>query len=119
MQNPWSGNPGYTSSQVQDFNRANEKTFLVRTSYDFTRVGMESVVGYVQFAHGWDKINPSTGKPATNDNEWDFDLQWKPSSGLFKGFWPRIRYAVTQEQEGQERYTHDVRLIFNFDFPVM
>ncbi len=29
LQNPWSGYPGYTSVQVQDFNRAGESAFLI------------------------------------------------------------------------------------------
>src|SRR5437867_12725985 len=35
LQNPWSGYPGYTSVQVQDFNRAGERAFLLRAGYDF------------------------------------------------------------------------------------
>ena len=31
---PWSGYPGYTSVQVQDFNRAGETAFLFRIGYD-------------------------------------------------------------------------------------
>ena len=30
MQNPWSGYPGYTSVQVQDFNRAGENAFMAK-----------------------------------------------------------------------------------------
>lgn len=119
LQNPWSGYPGYTSVQINDFNGANEKAFLVRMSYDFTRIGLQDVAAYALFVHGWDKINPVTKVDETNDNEWNFDLQWKPRSGPFKAFWPRLRYAVSQEQEGKERYTHDVRLIFNYDFPLL
>ena len=43
MQSPWSGYPGYTSVQVQDFNRAGENAFMVKGSYDFTRLGLEGV----------------------------------------------------------------------------
>src|SRR5204862_8152630 len=32
---PWSGYPGYTSVQVQDFNREGEGAFLLRAGYDF------------------------------------------------------------------------------------
>jgi len=38
MQNPWSGYPGYTAVQVQNFNRAGEGAFLVRASYEFTKI---------------------------------------------------------------------------------
>jgi len=36
LQNPWSSYPVTTSVQVQDFNRAKEKAFLVKAAYDFT-----------------------------------------------------------------------------------
>jgi len=39
MRSPWSSYPGYTSAQVQDFNRAGEEAFMVKGSYDFSRLG--------------------------------------------------------------------------------
>ena len=60
MQSPWSGYPGYTSVQVQDFNRAGEDAFMVKGSYDFTRLGLEGVTAYALFVHGWGAINPTT-----------------------------------------------------------
>ena len=35
LRNPWSGYPGYTSVQVQDFFRPGEGAFLIRAGYDF------------------------------------------------------------------------------------
>jgi hypothetical protein len=119
LQNPWSSYPGYTSVQVKDFNRAKEKAFLVKAAYDFTRLGLEGVTAYALFVHGWDRINPSTGRDVSNENELDLDLQWKPKSGLFKDFWPRLRYGVVREHEGQERYIHDFRIILNYDFSLL
>ena len=119
LQNPWSSYPGYTSVQVKDFNRAKEKAFLVKAAYDFTRIGLEGVTAYALFVHGWDRINPTTGQNVSNENELDLDLQWKPKSGFFKNFWPRVRYAVVHEREGQERYIHDFRIILNYDFSLL
>jgi hypothetical protein len=119
LQNPWSSYPGYTSVQVQDFNRAKEKAFLVKAAYDFTPLGLEGVTAYALFVYGWDRINPSTGLDVPNENELDLDLQWKPKSGFFKNFWPRIRYAIVHEHEGQERYIHDFRIILNYDFSLL
>jgi hypothetical protein len=116
LQSPWSGYPGYTSVQVQDFNRAGEKALLVKASYDFTSLGLEGVTAYALFVHGWDRINPSTGRDVPNENELDLDLQWKPKTGFFENFWPRFRYAVVHEHEGQERYIHDFRIILNYPF---
>jgi len=119
LQNPWSSYPGYTSVQVKDFNRAKEKAFVVKAAYDFTGLGLEGVTAYALFVHGWDRINPSTGRDVSNENELDLDLQWKPKSGFFKDFWPRIRYGVVHEHEGQERYIHDFRIILNYDFSLL
>lgn len=119
LQNPWSSYPGYTSVQVQDFNRAKEKAFLVKASYDFTRLGLEGLTAYALFVHGWDRIDPSTGQAVANENEWNFDLQWKPKSGFFKNFWPRIRYAVVHQYEGAEDYIHELRIILNYDFSLL
>jgi hypothetical protein len=119
LQSPWGGYPGYTSVQVQDFNRASEKALLLKVSYDFTALGLEGVTAYGLFVQGWERINPSTGQDEVNENELDLDLQWKPKSGFFKNFWPRFRYAVVHEREGQERYIHDFRIILNYDFSLL
>ena len=119
LQSPWSSYPGYTSVQVKDFNRANEKAFLVKAAYDFTPLGLEGVTAYALFVHGWDRINPSTGQGVANENELNLDLQWKPKSGFFKDFWPRVRYGVVHQYEGAENYIHDFRIIINYDFSLL
>jgi len=119
LQNPWSSYPGYTSVQVKDFNRAKEKAFLVKAAYDFTALGLEGVTAYALFVHGWDRINPSTGRDVSNENELDLDLQWKPKSGFFKNFWPRVRYGVVHQYEGEKNYIHDFRIILNYDFSLL
>jgi hypothetical protein len=105
--------------QVKDFNRAKEKAFLVKAAYDFTRLGLEGVTAYALFVHGWDRIDPSTGQDVANENELDLDLQWKPKAGFFKNFWPRIRYAVVHQYEGEKNYIHDFRIILNYDFSLL
>lgn len=119
LQSPWGGYPGYTSVQVQDFNRTNEKAFLVNAAYDFTRLGLDGVTASALFVHGRDRKNPATGQEEVNENELDFDLQWKAKKGIFKHFWPRLRYAMVLEQGGQERTMHVFRVILNYDFSLM
>ena len=74
MQSPWSGYPGYTSVQVQDFNRAGENAFMVKGSYDFTRLGLEGVSAYALFVHGWGGINPPPGQL------WQMKMSLTPTS---------------------------------------
>jgi hypothetical protein len=119
LQNPWSSYPGYTSVQVEDFNRAGESAFMAKVSYDFTRLGLEGVTAYGLFVHGWGRVDPSTKDPVPDENEFDLDLQWRPSWRFLKGLWFRTRYAVVHQYEEPKNYTHDFRVIVNYDFPLL
>ena len=119
LQSPWSSYPGYTKVQVKDFNRAKEKAFLVKVAYDLTPLGLEDVTTCALLVHGWDRINPRTGRDVANEDELDLDLQWKPKSGFFKNFWPRFQYGVVHQYEGAKSYIHNVRVIMNYDFSLL
>ena len=80
MQNPWSGYPGYTSVQVQDFNRAGEDAFLFRAGYDFPWV--EGLSAYALAVFGTD---PKRAGQFRQD-EYDVNLQWAPPKGCPQGF---------------------------------
>jgi hypothetical protein len=123
MQSPWSGYPGYTSVQVQDFNRAGENAFMVKGSYDFTRLGLEGVSAYALFVHGWGRINPTTKASVADENEFDADVQWRPKWKFLKGLWFRVRYAMVHQYEGPQTTIkdtiNDFRVIVNYDIPLL
>jgi hypothetical protein len=119
MQNPWSGYPGYTSVQVQDFNRAGEEAFMVKASYDFSRLGLEGVTAYALFVHGWDRLNPAAKASVPNENEFDVDVQWRPQWKFLKGLWLRTRYAMVHQYERPNDTINDFRIIVNYDIPLL
>jgi hypothetical protein len=119
MQSPWSGYPGYTSVQVKDFNRAGENAFMVKGSYDFSRLGLEGVTAYALFVHGWDRVDPATKNHVTNENEFDTDLQWRPQWKFLKGLWFRARYANVYQNEDTHNTIKDFRIIVNYDVPLL
>jgi hypothetical protein len=119
VQNPWSGYPGYTSVQVQSFNKAGENALMVKLSYDFARLGLEGVAGYALFVHGWGMVDPSTKDPVPNENEFDADIQWRPQWKFLKGLWFRVRYANVHQYEGPKNTINDFRVIANYDFPLL
>jgi hypothetical protein len=119
MQNPWSGYPGYTSSQVQDFNRAEEQAVVTKLSYDFSRLGLEGVSAYALFVHGWGRVNPSTKAGAPDENEFNADFQWRPKWSFLKGFSWRFRYSRVHQYQGPKDSQHDYRFILNYDFPLL
>jgi hypothetical protein len=108
MQSLWSGYPGYTSVQVQDFNRAKEPALITKLSYDFSRLGLEGVSSYLLLVHGWGRVNPSTKSGAPDENEFDFDFQWRPKWSVLKGFSARFRYARVQQYQAPK----DIKTIF-------
>jgi hypothetical protein len=119
MQNPWSGYPGYTSVMVKDFNRAGEDAFMVKASYDFSRLGLEGVSTYALFVHGWGRIDPATKEKVANENEFDAEVQWRPKWKFLKGLWFRVRYANVHQYEGDKNSIHDFRVIVNYDVSLL
>ena len=73
MRSPWSGYPGYTSVQVEDFNRAGESAVMLKGAYDFSRHGAEGLSAYALWVHG-----TGVNAPAYNEDEVDLNLQWTP-----------------------------------------
>jgi hypothetical protein len=110
MQSPWSGYPGYTSVQVQDFNRAGEGAFLIRAGYDFTVI--KGLSAYALAVFGTDPHDAGQFR----QNEYDFNLQWAPPEGVLKGFSARVRYALVQQDGGNVDDLEDFRVILNYAF---
>jgi hypothetical protein len=108
LQNPWSGYPGYTSVQVQDFNRAGEGAFLLRAGYDFPWVDGLSAYALAVFGTDPDLANQY------RQNEFDFNLQWGPKKGVLEGLSLRLRYAVVQQFGGDVDNLTDFRAILNY-----
>jgi hypothetical protein len=108
LQNPWSGYPGYTSVQVQDFNRAGESAFLLRAGYDFPWV--DGLSAYALAVFGTDPDLAGQYR----QNEFDFNLQWGPKKGVLEGLSVRLRYAVVQQFGGNVDNLTDFRAICNY-----
>jgi outer membrane porin, OprD family len=108
LQNPWSGYPGYTSVQVQDFNRAGESAFLLRAGYDFPWV--DGLSAYALAVFGTDPDQAGQYR----QNEFDFNLQWGPKKGVLEGLSLRLRYAVVQQFGGNVNNLTDFRAICNY-----
>jgi hypothetical protein len=113
MQTPWSSNPFYTDAQIQSFNRAGEGAIMVGLSYVFAPLGLPEVGASVQYFRGWTEA-PAAGLPVLED-EWNFNLEWRPNWDVLKGFWLRARYGQARIDQNGIRTTNDeVRLILNY-----
>jgi hypothetical protein len=106
MQNPWSGYPGYTSVQVEDFNRDGEDAWMLRAAYKFPSIKGLSIYGL--YVDGSDPDSPSEYAK----DEWDFNLQWDaPADSIFKGLMARLRYAEVSNDAPDTSTLKDLRVM--------
>lgn len=113
MQNPWSGYPGYTIGQVEDFYRASESAALLKAAYDFSSHGFRGTSVYALLVHG-----SGVQAPDYNEVETDLNLQWTPDKGnALRGMSFRLRYAHVSQNGGGDPAINDLRIIVNYDFP--
>lgn len=112
IRNPWSGHPGYTSVQVQDFYRAGENALLLKYAHDLSKLhtGMSA---YALWVHG-----SGVEAPLYNEDEVDLNLQWTPpKTHALRGMSFRVRYAHIMQDGGGDPSIDDFRVIVNYDFP--
>ena len=112
IQSPWSGHPGYTMAQVQNFNRAGESALILKVAYDLARQWREGASAYALLVHG-----SGRNAPAYNEDEFDLNLQWAYKTGSLRGLSFRLRYAVVMQRGGGDPSLNDFRFIVNYDFP--
>jgi hypothetical protein len=112
MQNPWSGYPGYTSVQVEDFNRDGEKALLLKANYAFSYV--KGLSAYALWVSGTDPDDPTQ----FSKDEYDANVQWTAAEGLLKGLTLRVRYALVTQDGGNVDDLTDFRVICSYDVPL-
>jgi len=112
MTAPWSGYPGYTSVQVEDFNRAGETAWLLRAQYTFAKnTGLSAYALYVAGS------GPDAGS-GFGRGETDLNFQWTPPEGTLKGLLVRLRYAVVAQEDPGDTDLKDLRVMVFYDLPL-
>jgi hypothetical protein len=113
IQTPWSSNPFYTDALIQSFNRAGETAITAGLSYVAAPLGLPGIGASVSYTRGWTQA-PAAGAPVLED-EWDFNIEWRPSWDVLKGLWLRAQYGQARIDQNNVRTTIDeVRLILNY-----
>jgi hypothetical protein len=113
MQSPWNANPFYTDAQIQAFQHAGEQTFMAGLSYVFTPIGLKGVAASVFYFDAW-ADGVAAAVPIV-ENEWDFNLEWRPAWKPLPGLWFRARYGHSNTWQNNALTTVDeVRLILNY-----
>jgi hypothetical protein len=116
IRKPWGGSPSYLALMRGDFDRANERAFLVGLSFNSERLARLGLSGYANVAWGSDAEDPATGAPLPDRTEYDVTVDWKPPGPPLKGLWIRVRYAQV-DYDGDGETNRDIRLIANYSIP--
>ena len=117
IQKPWGSSPSYLSLIDQDFDRANEKAFLIGAAYDFSSVLTKGLSATMNMAWGKDAINPSNGRPAPDQGEYDLTVDYRPPfkwPAFLQGLWFRARGAILDRQDARAT-GYQVRFIINWE----
>jgi outer membrane porin, OprD family len=115
IRKPWGGSPSYLALMRGDFDRANERAFLVGLSFNSERFADLGLSGFANVAWGSDAKDPATGAPLPDRTEYDVTVDWKPPRLPLKGLWIRVRYGLVDD-EGDGETNRDIRLILNYQF---
>ncbi|MGB5734197.1 MAG: OprD family outer membrane porin [Thiohalocapsa sp.] len=117
IQNPWGGVPSYNSVIVEDFDSAGERAWRIGAAYDFARIGLNGVSGFVNYTAGNTPDSGSNARP--NTDELDLTLDWRPKNGKLDGLWLRGRMAVINAAGPGAVDQQDFRIILNYDFNLL
>ena len=89
---PFGGTPGFTSSMIFDFDRANEEAWRIGLSQNFAKRGLPGVSLIVNYTEGRNATS-DIGELLPDADELDITVDFRPEKGFFKGIWLRVRYA--------------------------
>jgi hypothetical protein len=116
--NPYGGYPGYISLMVKNFNRAGEKAFLGGLSHVILSEYLDGLSFFTNYAIGYDGIDADLDEPLPDQREFNITVDYKPENLAIKGLWLRFQYANV-DFSGDENSINDLRLILNYNIPVL
>jgi predicted porin len=114
---PYGQYPGYLSLMIQDFDRADENAWLIGVSYDFSRIGLDGLSGFANYANG---NTPESGPTSSPDQEeLDLTVDYRIKKGFMKGFWLRLRGATLNQRGPGAEDVDEIRVVLNYDFAIL
>jgi len=113
---PWGAYPGYLFLAAQQYNNAHERAWLAEVAYDLSKLVVPGLATWADFVWGVGSIDPVKRTPLGNEGECDLVFEYRPPS--INGFSLRVRGLLYHTDIG-ERLSHVVRLIANWEVPLL
>ena len=85
IRSPFGGDPSFTSLMLSNFNLANQSTWRIGVSYTGTAFGYSGISGFVNYARGVDAEIGGTRVSLPDNEEIDFTVDFRPTTGPFAG----------------------------------
>ena len=117
IRSPFGGDPSYSTLMLSNFNLANQLTYKIGLAYTATRFGMPGISGFVNYARGINAEVAATGESIPDNEEFDVTIDFRPTEGLLRGGWLRLRYGVLNPGKDSERY--NIRVTLNWGLPLL
>jgi hypothetical protein len=117
ISNPWGGQPMYNSMMLENFSRAGEKAARLGLSWSGKNRGRIEWSGFANIVNGWDSIDAATGESLPDATEYDFTIDYQPTTGVARGLWLRLRGAYADFDDGTDRW--NVRLTLNYSLDLL
>jgi hypothetical protein len=117
IRRPYGGSPSFVSLMQAKFDRAGEDAWRAGLSFDFKTMGVDGLSAFVDYARG-NTPDAGTLPHRTRRNlisPWTTNLK----NGLFDGLWLRVRASFLDQHGPTGRDTDEIRLILNYDLPVL
>lgn len=116
IQSPWGFYPGYLRLTQELFNRAGERAWLAGVACDLSTILLPGLSAWSDVARGVGAVDPLTRAHLPDQTEYDLVVTYRPPA--VAGLRLRVRGAVVQ-QEGAPRTSYQVRVIANWELPLL
>jgi hypothetical protein len=121
IRSPYGGWPGYISLLETDFNLANEKAWEIGVTYDwggttFKALRVPGLWTSLLYAEGFSVKATAQNVAVGKRREADLFNVWRPAQ--VPGFQFRTLFSLIQ-QDPQSRLYYDIRLIMDFEVPLL
>jgi hypothetical protein len=120
IRTPWGLSPTPLWSMLgTGFQRADEDAWLVGVSMNLRSLGIDGLSASMHFVRGSGARDETSGDSLPDQRELDMTFDYRPQGGFLRGWWFRVRGAFLSEEEGGGASQNELRIILNYDLPIL